>query len=40
MAKNFSMRRQMYGDAVVGAANLHMIDIARAHHAHAKFPGR
>ena len=39
MDANFDMRRKLYGDACLGAANLEMIQIARNHGASAKFPG-
>lgn len=39
MSSNFNLRRETYGDAVVGAANLRMIEIARKHNCAAKFPG-
>lgn len=39
MSSNFNLRRKTYGDAVVGAANLRMIEIARKHNCAAKFPG-
>lgn len=39
MDRNFDLRRRMFGDACLGAANLEMIAIARAHGASAKFPG-
>lgn len=39
MSSNFNLRRKTYGDAVVGAANLKMIEIARKHNCAAKFPG-
>jgi hypothetical protein len=36
---NFAMRRKLYGDAVVGAENIAMIDIAKEHGLSAKFTG-
>ena len=39
MDANFDLRRKVYGDAALGAKNLRMIEIARAHKAAAKFPG-
>jgi hypothetical protein len=39
MATNFSWRRRMYGDAVVGARNIEMIETAAAHGMAAKFTG-
>lgn len=39
MSDNFNLRRQTYGDAVVGAANLRMIELARKYNCAAKFPG-
>ena len=36
---NFAMRRKLYGDAVVGAENIAMIDIAKVHGLSAKFTG-
>ncbi|KAI9245355.1 ribosomal protein S5 domain 2-type protein [Phascolomyces articulosus] len=39
MTSNFEQRRKTYGDAVVGAANLRMVDLARQHGCVAKFPG-
>lgn len=39
MSSNFNLRRQVYGDSVVGASNLRMIELAREHHCAAKFPG-
>ncbi|RCH99315.1 hypothetical protein CU097_015348 [Rhizopus azygosporus] len=39
MSANFDLRRQVYGDAVVGAPNLRMIELARQHNCAAKFPG-
>ena len=39
MSANFDLRRETYGDAVVGAANLRMIELARQHNCAAKFPG-
>ncbi|KAG1044718.1 hypothetical protein G6F43_011418 [Rhizopus delemar] len=39
MSSNFNLRRQVYGDAVVGASNLRMIELARQHNCAAKFPG-
>lgn len=39
MDQNFNLRRRIYGDACLGWKNLRMVDIARSHGAHAKFPG-
>ncbi|KAI9493647.1 ribosomal protein S5 domain 2-type protein, partial [Zychaea mexicana] len=39
MTANFEQRRKTYGDAVVGAANLRMVKLARQHRCVAKFPG-
>lgn len=39
MSSNFNLRREVYGDAVVGASNLRMIKLAREHNCAAKFPG-
>ncbi|KAK4511508.1 phosphatidylinositol-binding protein scs2 [Mucor velutinosus] len=39
MSNNFNLRRETYGDAVVGASNLRMIELARQHNCAAKFPG-
>ncbi|KAG0190272.1 hypothetical protein DFQ28_002253 [Apophysomyces sp. BC1034] len=39
MRANFGLRRKIYGDAVIGAKNLRMIEIARRHQCVAKFPG-
>ncbi|CEP14032.1 hypothetical protein [Parasitella parasitica] len=39
MSSNFDLRRETYGDAVVGASNLRMIELARKHNCAAKFPG-
>lgn len=39
MDDNFENRRSLYGDAALGLKNLKMIEIARKHGAHAKFPG-
>ena len=39
MDDNFENRRSLYGDAALGEKNLKMIEIARKHGAHAKFPG-
>lgn len=39
MAQNFSWRRKMYGDAVVGASNLKAIEIAEKCGLAAKFTG-
>ncbi|KAL7321773.1 hypothetical protein PS15m_001507 [Mucor circinelloides] len=39
MSSNFNLRRETYGDAVVGASNLRMIELARNHNCAAKFPG-
>jgi glucuronokinase len=39
MTDNFELRRKTYGDAVVGARNLQMVEIVRRHGGHAKFSG-
>lgn len=39
MSSNFDLRRNTYGDSVVGASNLRMVELARQHHCAAKFPG-
>ncbi|KAI8073514.1 ribosomal protein S5 domain 2-type protein [Gilbertella persicaria] len=39
MSANFDLRRETYGDSVVGASNLRMIELARQHNCAAKFPG-
>ncbi|KAG2200632.1 hypothetical protein INT47_007376 [Mucor saturninus] len=39
MSSNFDLRRETYGDSVVGASNLRMIELARQHNCAAKFPG-
>ena len=39
MNANFNLRRELYGDACVGASNLRMIQIARDLGCAAKFPG-
>ena len=39
MDLNFDQRRKLYGDACIGADNLRMVSIARAHGAAAKFSG-
>ncbi|KAG2230661.1 hypothetical protein INT48_005617 [Thamnidium elegans] len=39
MSSNFNLRRETYGDSVVGAPNLRMVELARQHHCAAKFPG-
>jgi glucuronokinase len=39
MSSNFNLRRETYGDSVVGASNLRMIELAREHNCAAKFPG-
>jgi len=39
MSKNFDLRRSLFGDGALGAANLRMVEIARAAGAAAKFPG-
>lgn len=39
MAKNFALRRSLFGDAVLGETNLKLIDIAAANGGVAKFPG-
>ena len=40
MDLNFEKRREIYGDAALGQKNLQMIEIARKHSAHCKFPGK
>jgi glucuronokinase len=39
MDENFDTRREIYGDAAVGEANLQMVNIARKHGSAVKFPG-
>ncbi|KAI8341682.1 hypothetical protein BC941DRAFT_509782 [Chlamydoabsidia padenii] len=39
MTENFELRRKTYGDDVVGAKNLQMVNIVRRHGGHAKFSG-
>jgi glucuronokinase len=39
MSSNFDLRRKTYGDSVIGASNLRMIELARQYHCAAKFPG-
>jgi glucuronokinase len=39
MDQNFAIRRRLFGDECLGAANLDMISIAQKHGAAAKFPG-
>lgn len=39
MSANFDLRRKVYGDAVVGATNIRMIELARQHNCVGKFPG-
>ncbi len=39
MRQNFAVRREIFGDAVIGASNLEMVSIAERHGAAAKFPG-
>ena len=39
MESNFALRRELYGDGALGAANLRMIEIAQKHGVPAKFPG-
>eukprot|EP00731_Ephydatia_muelleri_P011967 Em0006g861a len=39
MDQNFDLRRKLYGDEVIGEANLLMVEIARKHGSSAKFPG-
>ncbi len=39
MNMNFDLRRRIYGDSVIGARNLQMVEIARSLGAPAKFPG-
>jgi len=39
MDTNFALRRELYGDGALGAANLRMVEIAQRHGVPAKFPG-
>lgn len=39
MTENFELRRALYGDPALGAANIRMVEIANAHGAAAKFSG-
>ena len=39
MAANFALRRELYGDGAIGAANLRMVEIAQKHNVPCKFPG-
>lgn len=39
MRRNFAIRRSLYGDAVVGAANIGMVDLAQQCGMSAKFTG-
>jgi len=39
MNANFDLRRRIYGDEVIGANNLEMVEIARGHGMPAKFTG-
>ena len=39
MNMNFDLRREVYGDATIGARSLQMVEIARGLGAPAKFPG-
>ena len=39
MDENFDTRREIYGDAALGEANLQMVNIARKHGSAVKFPG-
>ncbi|GAA5815661.1 hypothetical protein MFLAVUS_009174 [Mucor flavus] len=39
ISSNFNLRRETYGDSVVGAPNLRMIELAIRHNCAAKFPG-
>ena len=39
MDENFDTRREIYGDAALGEANLQMVNIARRHGSAVKFPG-
>lgn len=39
MDKNFALRRHVYSDAVVGQANIDMVDIGVRHGCSCKFPG-
>ncbi len=39
MEQNFATRRRLYGDEVVGAKNIHMVQLAAAHRLSAKFTG-
>lgn len=39
MEANFAMRRRLYGDGVVGAKNIRMVELAQRHGMSAKFTG-
>jgi glucuronokinase len=39
MNENFNLRRQLYGDDVIGEQNITMINLARSHGMAAKFCG-
>ncbi len=39
MRRNFQLRRRIFGDAVVGASNLHMVSVAESAGAAAKLTG-
>lgn len=39
MDENFAQRRRMYGDAVVGAKNIEVVQLAKSHGLAAKFTG-
>jgi len=39
MEKNFALRRELYGDEVIGASMLKMVTIGTKHDAAVKFPG-
>lgn len=39
MDENFNTRRRIYGDKVLGEANLEMVEIARCHDSCVKFAG-
>mmetsp|Transcript_7178 Transcript_7178/g.11439 ORF Transcript_7178/g.11439 Transcript_7178/m.11439 type:complete len:644 (+) Transcript_7178:323-2254(+) len=39
MDANFALRRDLYGDLVVGEANIEMAELAKQHGAYCKFPG-
>lgn len=39
MNNNFSIRRRLYGDDVVGSNNISMVELAESHGLHSKFTG-